>query len=83
MILDDDFEAKVEAELAAMPDNQPRYTTARLRREVAEAKRLARIHALEEAAHVVERLLKFADTTSGADKEILSAIRALMQKESP
>ena len=37
-------------------DAHPRYTTARLRREVDEAKRLARIYALEEAAKTVETI---------------------------
>lgn len=35
-------------------DNQPRYTTGRLRQEVDKARRLARIYALEEAANIAD-----------------------------
>ncbi|MDO3431222.1 hypothetical protein QWJ46_00845 [Rhizobium sp. CBN3] len=74
-------------------DNQPRYTTARLRLEVDKGKRLARIHALEEAAKLAD---DFSITThmhwdddlqepvkrkSQDGSTIAAAIRALMTKE--
>ena len=87
MVMDDDFEAKVEVALAAMPDDRPRYTTARLRREVDEAKRTARIYALEEAAKVAEampalRAVSAVHVKSTAPKDVAAAIRQLM-KETP
>lgn len=57
-------------------DNQPRYTTARLRREVEEAKRLARIHALEQATALAENYIAMGR----CGRELPDAIRALMKK---
>lgn len=66
-------------------DNRPRYTTARLRREVGEAKRLARIHALEEAAQVAEGYSRIAPDgvllKPEAGPYIASTIRLLMRGE--
>ena len=81
MVMDDDFEAKVEAALAVMPDNRPRYTTARLRREVDEAKRTARIYALEEAAKVIDGLR--SNTGVYVDRREATAAILELMKETP
>ncbi|MEB2845960.1 hypothetical protein [Endobacterium cereale] len=73
-----------------MTDNQPRYTTARLRREVDEAKQLARIHALEEAAayhddlarqHEVGYESQFHESMVNTHRGSAHAIRAMMRRE--
>jgi hypothetical protein len=67
-------------------DNQPRYTTARLRHEVDAAKRLARINALEEAVTVVMRnapaTQDFADAgLQDQARRTTVEIRALIKEE--
>lgn len=60
-------------------DNRPRYTTARLRREVDEAKRLARIHALEEAAAAIDEAWRHHGGMNCT--QTCAVVRALMKKE--
>ena len=59
-----------------MSDTQPRYTTDRLREEIAKAKSYARREAIEEAAVVAESYLFMGWRGS----ELPAAIRALGEK---
>lgn len=73
-----------------MTDNQPRYTTARLRQEVDDARRLARAYALEEAAayhddlarrHEVGYESQFHEAMVNTHRGSAHAIRQMMRRD--
>lgn len=65
--------------MSTAEDNQPRYTTARLRYEIAEAKAYARREALEEAATLIDEAWRHHGGMNCT--QTCAIVRALMQKE--